>query len=207
MKKILILTLVSLLCVTTIIGCGGSNKNIDTNSKNENNIEQFNKKEEKNEVKEVKEVKKEVEVKEVKSIADAQTINTDNFDLTLNKVELTYDVLPDDTSGFYNHYPADSGKVYINVDVDIKNNQKQDLQCDKIITIVADYNNGYTYNANPIVEDPQLGFTYANITSITPLESKGMRYLINCPQEVEQSQNPLFLTFNINGEKYKYTIR
>ena len=200
MKKILISTLTSLLCVTAIIGCAGAEKSTDTSSQSENNVEQADKKEE-----EKKEEEKKVE--EIKNIAVGQTINTDNFDLTLNKAELTYDVLPDDTSGFYTHYPADSGKVYINVDVDVKNNQKQDLPCDEILTVVADYNNGYTYNANPIVEDPQTGFTYANITSITPLETKGMRYLINCPQEVEQSQNPLFLTFNINGENYKFTIR
>lgn len=198
MKKILIATLTSLLCVTAIIGCGGTEKNTDTSSKSESNVEQTDKKEQKEEEK---------KIEETKNITVGQTINTDNFDLTLNKVELTYDVLPDDTSGFYTHYPADSGKVYINVDVDVKNNQKQDLPCDEILTVVADYNNGYTYNANPIVEDSQMGFTYANITSITPLETKGMRYLIDCPQEVEQSQNPLFLTFSINGEKYKFTIR
>ncbi|GAA0078419.1 lipoprotein [Clostridium sp. CTA-5] len=143
----------------------------------------------------------------MKTISDGQTINNESFDLTLNKVELTYDVLPDDTGNFYTHYPADQGKVYINIDVDIKNNQKQDLRCDKILTVEANYNNGYTYNANSIVEDSKTGFTYSNITSITSLETKGMRYLINCPEEVEQSQNPLFLTFNLNGEKYKYVIR
>lgn len=200
MKKILIFLIASMLCATTIIGCGGTKKeSTNVDSQNTTKVEKTNEEENSEQVEEKKE--------EIKTITDGQTISTDNFDLILNKVELTYDVLPDDTSGFYTHYPADSGKVYINVDVDIKNSQKQDLPCDQIMSIVADYNNGYTYNANPIVEDSQTGFTYANITSITPLESKGMRYLIDCPQEVEQSQNPLFLTFDLNGEKYKYTVR
>lgn len=134
-------------------------------------------------------------------------ITTDRMEITIKKVELTYDVLPDDTSGFYTHYPADSGNVYIHIDTDVKNLQKQNLDCDDIMTVKADYNDGFTYKSMPIVEDPSTGFTYANITAIKPLESKGMRFLIDCPQEVEESDNPLFLIFNADKQEYKYIIR
>lgn len=134
-------------------------------------------------------------------------ITTDRMEITIKKIELTYDVLPDDTSGFYTHYPADSGNVYIHIDTDVKNLQKQNLNCDDIMTVKADYNNGFTYKSMPIVEDPSTGFTYANITSIKPLESKGMRFLIDCPQEVEETNNPLFLNFNVDKQEYKYIIR
>ena len=84
---------------------------------------------------------------------------------------------------------------------------KQNLDCDEIGKIVADYNNGYTYRGFIVVKDSSTGFTYANITSIDPLETKGVKWLIECPEEVETSSNPLFLEFTISGGKYKLVIR
>ena len=144
---------------------------------------------------------------------NAQTVSvgdkivTDSMEIKINSVELTYDVLPDNTSGFYTHYAADAGKVYIAVDASVTNKAKQNLDCDEIGKIVADYNNGYTYRGFIVVKDSSTGFTYANITSIDPLETKGVKWLIECPEEVETSSNPLFLEFTINGGKYKLVIR
>jgi outer membrane murein-binding lipoprotein Lpp len=140
------------------------------------------------------------------NISVGEVITTENIEITIKKVELVYDVLPDDTSGFYTHYEADPGNVYLHVDTDIKNIGKQNLRCDNLLTVVADYNNGYTYNGFAVPEDSSTGFTYANITSITPLETLGIRFLIKCPQEVEETENPLFLTIEPAGTKDTYTI-
>ena len=143
----------------------------------------------------------------VQSVNAGDKIITDYMEIKINSVELTYDVLPDDTSGFYTHYAADAGKVYISVDASVTNKAKQNLACDEIGKIVADYNNGYTYRGFVVVKDSNTGFTYANITSIDPLETKGIKWLIECPEEVETSSNPLFLEFTINSGKYKLVIR
>ncbi len=137
------------------------------------------------------------------------TIKTDDMEVTINKIEFSYDVKPDDTNSFYTHYPAEEGNVYIHIDTDVKNLSKQGLECDDILTVIADYNDGYKYDGNPVVEDASLGFTYANITSIDPLKTLGVHFLISCPEEVEESDNPLFLTFKLSGTNdiYKYTIR
>jgi len=115
--------------------------------------------------------------------------------------------LPEEKGYFYTHYAADSGQVYIDVSVNVKNTQKQILSCTDVMTVKADYNDGYTYTAFPVVEDSNTGFTYASIVSIDPLETKGMHFLIDCPQEVEETGNPLFLEFLVEKEKYAYTIR
>ncbi|MGN2371984.1 hypothetical protein ACTFJW_18425 [Clostridium cagae] len=197
MEKLAILSLIAVL-MTGLIACGESTKNqssgsSETKVENTNNDKGNQQKQEKKE--------------EVKTVEIGNTISSESAEIIVNKVEFSYDVLPEDTSSFYIHYAAESGKVYINIDVDIKNIQKQDLPCDKIINVEANYNDGYEYKGQPIVEDASTGFTYANITSITPLETKGMRYIINCPQEVAESQNPLVITFNLNKEKYNYTVR
>ena len=97
--------------------------------------------------------------------------------------------------------------VYIHIDTDVKNIQKQQLGADEVMTVIADYNGGYTYTSQAVPEDSSTGFTYANITAIDPLKTLGIRYLISAPQEVEESENPLKLIFNIDGEKYEYTMR
>ena len=128
------------------------------------------------------------------------------MEITINKVELTYDVLPDDVSGFYTHYEADQGNVYLHIDTDVKNLGKQNLACDEILKAVADYNSGYTYSGFAVPEDSGTGFTYANITSIKPLETLGLHYLFKCPQEVEESSNPLFVTIEPNSSKDSYIL-
>ena len=147
------------------------------------------------------------QISTTQTISVGNKITTDSMEITINSVELTYDVLPDDTSGFYTHYQADAGEVYISVDVSVLNKAKQNLDCDEIGTIVADYNGGYTYRGFIVVKDSNLGFTYANITSIDPLETKGLKWLIKCPEEVEESTAPLFLELKIEGKKYKLVIR
>ena len=140
-------------------------------------------------------------------IAIGDIISTENFEIAIKNIEFSYDVLPDNTSDFYTHYPADSGKVYIHVDTDVKNLQKQAVMCDSIMNISADYNDGYTYTGQAIPEDSNLGFNYANITSIDPLETHGVRFLIEVPEEVSTSDAALFLTFDVDGTKFNYAMR
>jgi len=140
------------------------------------------------------------------TVSIGDTITTENAEITINKVELTYDVLPDDISGFYSHYEADSGNVYIHLDVDVKNLGKQNLGCDDILSATADYNDGYTYSSFAAPEDSSTGFTYASITSIKPLQTLGIHYLFECPQEVEESSNPLFITIEFASTKDSYIL-
>lgn len=139
-------------------------------------------------------------------IAVGGVITTDAMEITVNKVELSYDVLPDDTSGFYTHYAADPGNVYLHLDVDVKNLGKQNLPCDEIMKTIADYNGGYTYSGQAIPEDGNSGFTYANITSINPLQTLGVHFLFQCPQEVAESQNPLSIMLEPSGTKDSYVL-
>lgn len=141
-------------------------------------------------------------------IVIGETIITETREITINHVELSYDVEPLDKGAFYTHYPADSGEVYIDIAFTVKNTQKQQLECTDVLSAMADYNDGYEYKGFAVVEDSTTGFTQAIISSIDPLESVGMRYLIKCPQEVEENTDaPLFVIITIEGTKYQYVIR
>lgn len=144
----------------------------------------------------------------IQEINIGETIITSQIEFTLNGVEFSHDVMPQNPPSFYTHYPANAGQVYIHIDFDIKNLAKSNLECDEVYGVTADYNQGYTYQGGAIVEDTDGDFTYANITSINPLQTLGVHCLIDCPEEVETSTNPLYLIITLNdGSQYKYTIR
>ncbi len=184
MKKVLALVVFAVICLN-LVACTGT-----VNSENGAYVNQQG--------------GQQVSAKQIK-VGDK--IVTDSMEVVINRVELTYDVLPDNASGVYSHYVAEEGKVYICVDADVTNKAKQKLACDEIGTIAANYNDGYTYNGFTAVEDSSTGFTYANITSIDPLETRGIKWLVNCPQEVETSNNSLILELAIGGDKFVYTVR
>lgn len=195
MKKVLIGVL-SLLVLAVSVGCRNSN-----NSQNRLTVEQPSQ-----EVETQIETPKQEETK-IQEIKIGDKITTKNMEMIINDISLTYDVLPDDTSGFYTHYAAEAGKVYICVDADIKNTAKQQLPCDELGEVFADYDEGYTYSSFVIVDDASTGFTYANISSIDPLATQGIKWLIECPQEVEESDKALFVEFEFDGEKLVHVIR
>ena len=149
---------------------------------------------------------KEEEVKE-KEIVIGDVITLDFAEITIKNIEFSYDVLPDDTSSFYTHYPADSGKVFVHIDTDVKNMQKQSLPVDEFVQVEVDYNDGYKYDGEAIPEDTSTGFSYANITSIDPLETLGVRILADCPQEVVESENPVVVHLDFRGEKFFYKMK
>lgn len=142
-----------------------------------------------------------------KQIVLGEPIATNRFEITIKNIEFSYDVLPDDTSGFYSHYEADSGHVYVHIDADIKNTGKQELSCDSLAEVTVDYNSGYKYTGQTIPESDSLGFTYAIITSINPLETLGVRFLVHCPEEVETSQNSVIVYLKIDNITYEYALR
>lgn len=223
MKRKVVTLLLSIIVSTGIMGCGSTNSTdvaelekrvSELTEENENLKAQLNEvqqqeEETSTEVIETGESEEETEEKEeaVTTINIGDTITTENKEVLINSIDFSYKVEPEDTSGYYNYYSADSGKVYIAMDVDVKNLQKSDINCDEVMKVTADYNNGYSYSAFSIVEDKTLGFNYSNINSISPLETMGMRYLIDCPEEVATSDVPLIITFSIDGQNYNYQMR
>ena len=142
MKKI-IAVILSMVMLLSLVACNsGGNGTVEPSGNNGNVNQQENK---------------------TQTVKAGDKIVTDSMEIKINSVELTYDVLPDNTSGFYTHYAADAGKVYIAVDASVTNKAKQNLGCDEIGKIVADYNNGYTYRGFIVVKDSSTGFTYAKV--------------------------------------------
>lgn len=140
-------------------------------------------------------------------VSAGEAITTDDYEFTLNAVEFSYEVLPADTTGYYSYYSPESGNVYIHVDATVKNLMKRDIQIGEIMTAEAVYGDGYSYKGFAVVEDGS-SFNFASSWSAAaPLQSCNAHYLIECPDEVETSSDPLVGIKLPDGITYLYTVR
>ncbi|MEG1309389.1 MAG: hypothetical protein RSD06_00755 [Bacilli bacterium] len=192
-KKIISLLISMLLLMSLVAGCNSSKKN--SNDGNNSSKEETNKEDSsKSEVNSVKE--------NIKNFEKSSKLDVDGLKITVKNIKFTSDILPDKVEGLYNHFLADKDKVYLEVDTDIKNTNKQDQVVENIGTIELDYDNGYEYKGWLIPEDSQTSFSYANITSIKPLETMGIRWAVELPKEVAETKKPVKITLTIGNEKY-----
>lgn len=141
------------------------------------------------------------------AISIGETIVTENYDFTLTNVELTYEVLPSDTSSVFTSYPADSGKVYINVMADIKNTMKRDIRVGELFTASALYDNKYSYNGFTVVNEGDSFNWVDSYTAALPLETCKAHNLIECPAEVDTSGKPIVVTLLLGDTSYEYVFR
>ena len=142
-------------------------------------------------------------------IAIGDTITTDEYEFTLNNVELTYALLPPNTSGFYYSYSAPQGKVYLHVDASIKNLMKRDIRIDELFSVGAVYSDGYEYNGSVVVNNGDANFDWvSSYVAATPLETCHAHGLVECPVEVDQLTDYLCATMKLSdGTVYEYVLR
>lgn len=143
----------------------------------------------------------------VETISIGDVITTDDYELTLNNIEFTYELLPENTSSVYSSYPAESGKVYIHVDADVKNTMQRDIRIGELFTASALYDGKYQYNGFTLVDDDNSFDWVSSYLAATPLETCGAHSLIECPVEVETSGKPVTIHLLIGNANYEYTLR
>lgn len=145
---------------------------------------------------------------DAKTISTGDTIATNDYEFTLTNVELTYEVLPPNTSSVYSSYVAESGKVYIHVAADVKNTMQRDIRIDELFTASALYDGQYSYNGFTVVNDGDNRFDWAgSYVAATPLETCKAHSIIECPDEVNTSGKPITVSLDLGGTTYEYTLR
>lgn len=142
-----------------------------------------------------------------KPIAIGEKIETADFDFTLNKVELTYEVTPEDTSSVYSSYEAESGKVFVHVDGSYYNKSKRDACIRDLFVPTANYDNGYIYEGFAAVDNGNKFDWVSSYVICTPLETCHYHGIIECPEVVATTAAPLKVNFEIDGTVYEAIIR
>lgn len=141
-------------------------------------------------------------------IAIGDTITTDEYEFTLENVDLTYELLPSDTSSVYASYPADQGKVYVHVAAKLKNLMKRDIRIDETFRVKALYSDNYTYDGFVIVDTGNNFDWVGSYSAAAPLETAKIHGLVECPVEVDSTDEKLVVVIKMsNNTEYQYTIR
>ncbi len=141
------------------------------------------------------------------TIALGETILGADYEFTLTNVEFSYEVLPPNTSSVYTSYPADSGKVYIDVSADLKNTMERNIRIDELFTVSACYDGKYQYPGFTVVGDDNQFIWASSYTAALPLETCKAHGLIECPVEVDTSGKSVVVTIVIDGVSYEYALR
>lgn len=133
---------------------------------------------------------------EVEDVASFKILDTD----------YTSDVLPPNTSGYYSHYPVDdpANDTYFVVYCDLTNLSASNIGADDMISIKAIFDDKYEYSANMALEEKDgTGFDYANITSVSPLETRKGVFMFEIPKKAQDMSVELSIYFY--GNEYSFT--
>ena len=145
---------------------------------------------------------------DAQTIAIGDMITTSDYEFTLTNVELTYEVLPPNTSGVYSSYSAESGKVYVHVEADVKNTMQRDIRIDELFQTSVLYDGKYPYSGFTVVNSGDNSFNWAsNYVAATPLETCKAHGIVECPAEVDTSGKSIVVTLELGDTEYQYTLR
>ena len=149
-----------------------------------------------------KEKNKEIALNEIQKVEGVGEFKILSSDIT-KKVE------PPKKSGYYSYYSAEEGKTYIDICIQYKNLSNDNIEADEIINgAKLYYNEKYEYTGFTIIEeDNRSDFTYANITSVAPLTTEYLHYLVSVPEEVGNDNLPIKFNFGIGNNTYIYNLR
>lgn len=141
-------------------------------------------------------------------IAVGESAATDVCEFTVDYVNITKDVIPPQAGGWYSHYEAEAGKVYVDLCVAYKNTDTANVDADQTLFGKLIYKGQYEYDGFSMIEEENRSdFTYSNITAVAPLTTEYMHYLFPVPEEVEASGAEVLLKMIIGGAEYKIVVR
>lgn len=131
----------------------------------------------------------------------------DSCEITLDYANITNDVKPKSPASFYTHYEADPGKLYVDVCIAYKNTATSPISADDTMSGKLLYAGKYEYSGFPIIEEKNRStFTYANITSISPLSTEYMHYLFEVPEEIKTSGKEVMVYLTVADKEYKIEV-
>lgn len=116
--------------------------------------------------------------------------------------------MPPHPDNWYSHYEAESGKKYVDICIGYKNLSDRAIEADEVGGVSLSYADKYQYTGFSVIEeDNRSDFTYSSITSIDPLNTEFIHYLIEVPKEAADGTESLIATLTIQSKSYIIKIR
>ena len=131
---------------------------------------------------------------------------TDNstMNVKFEKVFFTNRLDPSRTDGYYSYYEAENGKKYLVTKLRVKNLKGSSLSDEDVTGIKCVYDGKYNYDGF-ICTEAEDGSDLDVYTSIEPLDTRTMYYLIEVPEEVEKGSSELEIY--LMGETYYLKVK
>lgn len=117
---------------------------------------------------------------------------------------------PPNPDGYYSYYEADSGQVYIDVKMNIKNLNSTSVEQDEILdTVKIFYDDQYEYNCFSITEEDNGNDfnTFTSLYGIDPLTTLTYHMLASVPDEVKNNSKSLYVLISVDEKEYKCILR
>lgn len=144
----------------------------------------------------------------IKQMKVDDTIITQDWEITLKGTEFSQDVIPPTPDTFYTHYQIkDTTNTYLVVKLNMKNISTIALYADNNISLKAIYDNKYEYTGfTTLLAQDNSDFDYTNITSIAPLTSRTLYYLVEMPKNITEDEKNIEIQLTAYQTKYTYDI-
>ena len=150
------------------------------------------------------------EAEAAKQLTSGKVIETTNAEITFVDAKFSTKVEPDDTSGSYLYYTADSDEIFLDLKFKVKNTGKYGLRLEGLVSnVLAQYGDGYTYQTYNCFWGENPG-DISNVYSwdeLDPLKTTTFHLAVNLPREVADSQESLRVTFKIAGQEQILNFR
>ena len=134
---------------------------------------------------------------------------TDYADITITSGEFTTSVYPSNASSYYSYYEVDdASKIYAHMIVDVKNLKTTGMEADQAAGVKLIFDDTYEYRGFSAIEESGGGdFTYTNITSIDPLTTESIHYIVEVPVELFESGKSAVFVVNVKGTNFFYKVQ
>ena len=145
-----------------------------------------------------------------KAINVGDTVSNDNWEVTLQRVELTDEAFPNDTSGYYWSYEAGDGTVLLDLVYDVKvvANKAKTLN-DIFGGAKVTYAGKYEYEGTEIYYDDNDGHLRgAARVAFDPLQTTQIHYLVyGIPAEAASNDESISALLLIDGQLWELNYR
>lgn len=138
------------------------------------------------------------------AVADGEVVVTDNAEFYVEYSEFTKDVIPPNPGMGYNHYPAEDGKVLLDVCIVYKNRGTEKITASKAVSAKLKQAEARVYTAE---EGNRSMFDSPSLVNILPLCTEYVHWIFQIPEEMETNEEELTVSFKIDGNNYTYSVK
>ncbi len=208
-RNIVAVSLIAVLLVLILVGCGNNNDNLSSNTDDtQQNEDLVIKKENTQEDTALKEKTDPKEIK-IKSIKKGEVVTIEDYcEFVIDDIKFAKEIIPPNPSEFYTYYEIkEPDTIFLDTVITIKSLLESGRFANEFASVKAIYDNKYEYETFSTAEESGgSNFTYTNIVSIEPLKKKTLHFLAEVPDEVASMDRPVSVLIVVDGKEFKYDI-